>query len=125
MRNSQSTEGCARFSTVVLFPCSRSVQILSQLIRSDHIILLLLFLTKLYTEKEKTKEEQRWLNLWPFPLFQNLCYKWGGRLTPSEVAEKVKLFFKYYSINRHKMTVLTPAYHAEVSFLLHQRSAFS
>ncbi|KAH9719047.1 glutamine-dependent NAD(+) synthetase [Citrus sinensis] len=43
----------------------------------------------------------------------NLCYRWGARLTPSEVAEKVKQFFKYYSINRHKMTVLTPSYHAE------------
>ena len=47
-------------------------------------------------------------------LVQNLCYRWGARLTPSEVAEKVKQFFKYYSINRHKMTVLTPSYHAEV-----------
>ena len=45
---------------------------------------------------------------------QNLCHKWGARLTPSEIAEKVKHFFKYYSINRHKMTVLTPSYHAEV-----------
>ncbi|MQM08873.1 hypothetical protein Taro_041734, partial [Colocasia esculenta] len=49
----------------------------------------------------------------PVSMFQNLCYKWCGRLTPSEVAEKVKHFFKYYSINRHKMTVLTPSYHAE------------
>lgn len=49
----------------------------------------------------------------PVSMFKNLCYKWGGRLTPSEVAEKVKHFFKYYSINRHKMTVLTPSYHAE------------
>ncbi|XP_059639764.1 glutamine-dependent NAD(+) synthetase [Cornus florida] len=49
----------------------------------------------------------------PVSMFQNLCYKWGTRLTPSEVADKVKHFFKYYSINRHKMTVLTPSYHAE------------
>ncbi|XP_058098738.1 glutamine-dependent NAD(+) synthetase [Magnolia sinica] len=49
----------------------------------------------------------------PVSMFQNLCYKWGGKLTPSEVAAKVKYFFKYYSINRHKMTVLTPSYHAE------------
>lgn len=49
-----------------------------------------------------------------FVLLQNLCYKWGANLTPLEVAEKVKYFFKYYSINRHKMTVLTPSYHAEV-----------
>ncbi|KAK7399074.1 hypothetical protein VNO78_10249 [Psophocarpus tetragonolobus] len=49
----------------------------------------------------------------PVSMFQNLCYRWGARLTPSQVAEKVKHFFKYYSINRHKMTVLTPSYHAE------------
>ncbi|WOG88094.1 hypothetical protein DCAR_0207327 [Daucus carota subsp. sativus] len=49
----------------------------------------------------------------PVSMFQNLCYKWGGRLTPSQVADKVKYFFKYYSINRHKMTVMTPSYHAE------------
>ncbi|OAY56311.1 glutamine-dependent NAD(+) synthetase [Manihot esculenta] len=49
----------------------------------------------------------------PVSMFENLCYKWGSRLTPLEVANKVKHFFKYYSINRHKMTVLTPSYHAE------------
>ncbi|KAK4802880.1 hypothetical protein SAY86_001083 [Trapa natans] len=49
----------------------------------------------------------------PVSMFKNLCYRWGTRLTPSEVADKVKHFFKYYSINRHKMTVLTPSYHAE------------
>lgn len=50
-------------------------------------------------------------------ILQNLCYKWGTKLSPAEVAEKVKYFFKYYSINRHKMTVLTPSYHAEVLLL--------
>ncbi|CDY24055.1 BnaA06g00530D [Brassica napus] len=49
----------------------------------------------------------------PVSMFKNLCYKWGTKLSPAEVAEKVKYFFKYYSINRHKMTVLTPSYHAE------------
>eukprot|EP00268_Persea_americana_P054762 TRINITY_DN6309_c0_g1_i1.p1 TRINITY_DN6309_c0_g1~~TRINITY_DN6309_c0_g1_i1.p1 ORF type:complete len:734 (+),score=147.33 TRINITY_DN6309_c0_g1_i1:183-2384(+) len=49
----------------------------------------------------------------PVAMFQNLCYRWSGRLSPSDVAAKVKYFFKYYSINRHKMTVLTPSYHAE------------
>lgn len=49
----------------------------------------------------------------PVSMFKNLCFKWGSKLTPSEIAEKVKFFFKYYSINRHKMTVLTPSYHAE------------
>ena len=30
-----------------------------------------------------------------------------------QIAEKVKFFFKHYSINRHKLTTLTPSYHAE------------
>lgn len=34
-------------------------------------------------------------------------------LLPLQVADKVKFFFKCYSINRHKMTTITPAYHAE------------
>ncbi len=29
------------------------------------------------------------------------------------IAERVKKFFTYYSINRHKLTTLTPSYHAE------------
>uniref|UniRef100_A0A7I4BDN0 Glutamine-dependent NAD(+) synthetase n=3 Tax=Physcomitrium patens TaxID=3218 RepID=A0A7I4BDN0_PHYPA len=49
----------------------------------------------------------------PVSMFENLCIRWHGRLTPAEVAQKVKDFFKYYSINRHKMTTLTPSYHAE------------
>ncbi|CAA2993035.1 glutamine-dependent NAD(+) synthetase-like isoform X2 [Olea europaea var. sylvestris] len=49
----------------------------------------------------------------PVSMFKNLCYRWGAKLTPAEVAEKVKHFSKYYSINRHKMAVLTPSYHAE------------
>ena len=35
------------------------------------------------------------------------------RYTTAEIADKVKKFFRYYSINRHKATTLTPAYHAE------------
>lgn len=30
-----------------------------------------------------------------------------------QVAQKVKHFFRMYSINRHKMTTVTPSYHAE------------
>ena len=48
----------------------------------------------------------------PVSMFEKLVYEWN-HLAPSEVAEKVKRFFFYYSINRHKMTTLTPAYHAE------------
>ena len=49
----------------------------------------------------------------PFSMFCKLVHLWRGRCTPAETARKVKLFFRYYAINRHKMTVLTPAYHAE------------
>ena len=48
----------------------------------------------------------------PVSMFEKLVYEWN-HLAPPEVAEKVKRFFFYYSINRHKMTTLTPAYHAE------------
>ncbi len=48
----------------------------------------------------------------PVAMFEHLVFAWDY-LSPAEVAEKVKRFFFYYSINRHKATVLTPAYHAE------------
>ncbi|KAG2313876.1 hypothetical protein Bca52824_016998 [Brassica carinata] len=44
----------------------------------------------------------------PVSMFKNLCYKCGTKLSPAEVAEKMKYFFKYYSINRHKMTSYSP-----------------
>ena len=48
----------------------------------------------------------------PLTMFERLLIKWD-HLPPSEVATKVKRFFRYYAINRHKMTVLTPSYHCE------------
>ncbi|KAG6554979.1 hypothetical protein Mapa_003564 [Marchantia paleacea] len=49
----------------------------------------------------------------PVSMFKHLCHRWQGRHTPAEVAVKVKDFFRFYSMNRHKMTTLTPSYHAE------------
>lgn len=49
----------------------------------------------------------------PYSMFCKLTSTWGRSLTAEEVAEKVKHFFRCYAINRHKMTVLTPSYHAE------------
>jgi NAD+ synthase (glutamine-hydrolysing) len=57
----------------------------------------------------------------PVSMFEHLLVKWqdkinsdtGRLITPKEIAEKVKRFFRFYAINRHKMTVLTPSYHAE------------
>ena len=51
----------------------------------------------------------------PYSMFCKLLHQWSTRegMTPEVIASKVKLFFRFYSINRHKMTVLTPSYHAE------------
>ncbi|KAJ2160337.1 glutamine-dependent NAD(+) synthetase [Coemansia sp. RSA 552] len=49
----------------------------------------------------------------PQSMFTQLLHVWGDKLKPREIAEKVKRFFFYYSINRHKMTTITPSYHAE------------
>lgn len=48
----------------------------------------------------------------PLWMFEKLCSIWT-ELSPIVIAEKVKRFFVFYSINRHKMTTLTPSYHAE------------
>ena len=48
----------------------------------------------------------------PVTMFKKLTQVWQ-HLAPDVVATKVKLFFTYYSMNRHKMCTITPAYHAE------------
>jgi NAD+ synthase (glutamine-hydrolysing) len=48
----------------------------------------------------------------PVSMYRKLRVVWS-HLSPSQVAEKVKRFFFYYSVNRHKMCTLTPSYHAE------------
>src|SRR5258706_5808503 len=67
----------------------------------------------------------------PYSMFTKLVNEWGSFLSPIQVrrafrrvfpsvdsyplpkiAEKVKLFFFEYARNRHKMTTLTPSYHA-------------
>ncbi|KAK2708967.1 hypothetical protein QYM36_014557 [Artemia franciscana] len=49
----------------------------------------------------------------PYSMFVRLLRTWGSTETASEMVRKVKQFFRYYAINRHKMTVLTPSFHAE------------
>lgn len=49
----------------------------------------------------------------PYSMFCRLVSTWKEGLSAQEVAQKVKHFFRCYAINRHKMTVLTPSYHAE------------
>ena len=50
----------------------------------------------------------------PVSMFLKLLDQWGHlALSPMEIADKVKKFFFYYSLNRHKATTVTPSYHAE------------
>ena len=51
--------------------------------------------------------------LGPWGQWQRLWQMWGDRLSPREIFDKVRHFNHFYSINRHKMTTLTPSYHAE------------
>jgi NAD+ synthetase len=49
----------------------------------------------------------------PLSMFHKLCEQWRLSFSPRVIADKVKHFFKFYAINRHKLTTLTPSYHAE------------
>ncbi|TGZ84253.1 glutamine-dependent NAD(+) synthetase with GAT domain-containing protein [Ascodesmis nigricans] len=51
--------------------------------------------------------------LGPWGTFEKLLHEWSGKMPVSKIAEKTKNFFWYYAINRHKMTTITPSYHAE------------
>ncbi|KAJ7180584.1 hypothetical protein C8R46DRAFT_1069892 [Mycena filopes] len=48
----------------------------------------------------------------PYSTFTKLVHEWGSFLSPLQIADKVKLFFFEHARNRHKMTTLTPSYHA-------------
>ncbi|KAJ2520850.1 glutamine-dependent NAD(+) synthetase [Coemansia sp. RSA 1939] len=50
----------------------------------------------------------------PYSMFVHLLHLWKDKgLAAEQIAAKVKRFFFFYSINRHKMTTITPAYHAD------------
>jgi NAD+ synthase (glutamine-hydrolysing) len=66
-----------------------------------------------YTELGLFGSLRKQLRCGPVSMFRKLCVTWKNELTASQVAEKVKRFFRFYSINRHKMCTITPAYHAE------------
>ena len=66
-----------------------------------------------YEELGDIGRERKIKNCGPVSVFINLVPMWQEKYTPRETAEKVKLFFRTYSANRHKATVLTPSYHAE------------
>uniref|UniRef100_A0A6I8RS29 Glutamine-dependent NAD(+) synthetase n=1 Tax=Xenopus tropicalis TaxID=8364 RepID=A0A6I8RS29_XENTR len=66
-----------------------------------------------YAELSVYGKLRKVLKAGPYSMFCKLLLMWKNICTPKQVADKVKHFFRTYSINRHKMTTLTPAYHAE------------
>lgn len=48
----------------------------------------------------------------PVAMFERLLVDWRDEKTPIAIAVLVKRFHHFYAINRHKMTTMTPAYHA-------------
>ncbi|XP_059479810.1 glutamine-dependent NAD(+) synthetase isoform X2 [Neocloeon triangulifer] len=66
-----------------------------------------------YDELGQYGRLRKQLHCGPFSMFCKLTQTWSKDCTPEEVAAKVKHFYRCYAINRHKMTVLTPSYHAE------------
>ena len=65
-----------------------------------------------YAELSRFGQLRKMERCGPVSMFEKLVEEWDP-LPPREVAEKVKHFFRHYAINRHKMTTLTPSYHAE------------
>ncbi|KAF7459580.1 glutamine-dependent NAD(+) synthetase [Marmota monax] len=66
-----------------------------------------------YTELSVFGRLRKIAKMGPYSMFCKLLNMWRDTCTPRQVADKVKQFFSRYSLNRHKMTTLTPAYHAE------------
>ncbi|GJP63540.1 hypothetical protein CLOP_g20605 [Closterium sp. NIES-67] len=82
-------------------------------IREDYVQLDEVDMGMTYEELSLYGRLRKVVRCGPVAMFQHLCHEWRERLTVAQVAEKVKAFFRFYSMNRHKMTTLTPAYHAE------------
>ncbi len=65
-----------------------------------------------YAELSRFGQLRKMERCGPVSMFEKLLEEWDT-LPPRKVAEKVKRFFTHYASNRHKMTTLTPSYHAE------------
>jgi len=65
-----------------------------------------------YEELGQLGELRKTWRCGPVSMFLKLVSSWT-HMTPAEVATKVKNFFRFYAINRHKMTTITPSVHAE------------
>ncbi len=65
-----------------------------------------------YTELGELGELRKNGRCGPVSMYLKLVSRWR-HMRPAEVAVKVKNFFRFYAINRHKMTTITPSVHME------------
>ncbi|CAD8047094.1 unnamed protein product [Paramecium primaurelia] len=65
-----------------------------------------------FNELETFAKLRKVQKLGPVSMFKKLRYLWSN-MTPQQVAEKVKKFFKYYALNRHKVVTITASFHAQ------------
>ncbi|CAI7853076.1 unnamed protein product, partial [Closterium sp. NIES-53] len=82
-------------------------------IRADYVQVDEVDMGMTYEELSLYGRHRKVMRCGPVAMFQHLCHEWRQGLTVAEIAAKVKAFFRFYSVNRHKMTTLTPSYHAE------------
>ncbi|KAF5654880.1 NAD+ synthase (glutamine-hydrolyzing) [Fusarium heterosporum] len=68
-----------------------------------------------YDELSRFGRLRKESKLGPYGMFLRLVEEWGGegKLSPREVATKVKRFYHFHYINRHKQAVATPGVHVE------------
>ena len=98
-----------KFLTAV--PTAELEPITSQYVQSDEIDMGMT-----YDELSRFGRLRKVDKCGPYSMFIKLFHEWSQppyNYTPEKVAEKVKKFWFFYAVNRHKMTTMTPAYHAE------------
>ncbi|KAG7436735.1 Glutamine-dependent NAD(+) synthetase [Fusarium oxysporum f. sp. raphani] len=68
-----------------------------------------------YDELSRFGRLRKESKLGPYGMFLRLLEEWGGegKMSPRDVATKVKRFHGFHYINRHKQAVATPAVHVE------------
>lgn len=68
-----------------------------------------------YAELSKFGRLRKEDKLGPWSCYQRLLGEWRGQPgyenNPRAIAERVKRFFRFYAINRHKTTIITPSIH--------------
>ncbi|PVH16920.1 NAD+ synthetase [Candidozyma duobushaemuli] len=69
-----------------------------------------------YLELSRFGKLRKVENCGPESMFVKLYHEWSQppfNYSAATIADKVKRFWFFYAVNRHKMTTMTPSYHAE------------